>query len=128
MVNIPMKSKSPVDSQTVLSLNQERIRKPLSRQDISELNSPSSVSSSTDHQTASGSSVHNHPSFSSPVRSSSVSDSSAPVKIRNSTPINSAPVSSNTQAAYSTSTFQNIAVPQLKNKVRKGQKVPLNLT
>ena len=56
MVNIPMKSKSPVDSQTVLSLNQERIRKPLSRQDISELNSPSSVSSSTDHQTASGSS------------------------------------------------------------------------
>lgn len=128
MVNIPMKSKSPVDSQTVLSLNQERIRKPLSRQDISELNSPSSVSSSTDHQTASGNSVHNHPSFSSPVHSSSVSDSSAPVKIRNSTPINSAPVSSNTQAAYSTSTFQNIAVPQLKNKVRKGQKVPLNLT
>lgn len=125
MLNIPMKSKSPVNSQTILSLNQERVRKPLSRQNISELNNTNSVGGSNNPQTASGSSMHNHPASDSSMCSRSAS--SSPVNSQISTPVTYASAHSNTQAVYSTSTFQNIAIPQLKNKIRKGQKVPLNV-
>lgn len=120
MLNIPMKSKGPVNSQTILSLNQEYVRKPLSSRNISTLNQTASLSSSVNPQSCTEHTVsapESHSVYKNPIHQTG----------NHSPHRNIISAVSDSPSVYSTASLQHCSVPQLQNKIRKGQKVSLNL-
>lgn len=99
-IELPTKSEKPLTKDTILSVNQRRVQRPLSQQNITMINQ--STGKQIQRNSNNGQSEH-----------------------RAAPQYNAAPTNTSQKRFQSESQIKQYTVPRLHNPVRKGQKIPL---